>query len=263
MTALVILLTVCFAAGAAAESERGDLSGRFDDESTLTYNDTAYRARSRMTSMLVFCVTGEEQEPGLAAAVVIDDALKTIQAVQIDMRTLLAGKDGEEDLTLGERFANESEDLFEEDEQDPMTKAATALLDALNERMPSPLLQHYFVLNIDGLEQFDGKTLDDYENDNLAARMKARLKDVMSVADSASSSDMLEMLDKMSGSLWTDMKSGALVKVASTAEKYEILPTIIPEGTLNEDETEIVPDENACYEMMVKVFYEEDPWQAE
>lgn len=96
----LLALAVFWACGAAAETVRGDLTGRFEEEPVLERDGRLYRYRRGLTTILLVGVDTTQEEEALAEGarsggqsdflmlLVLDNRRETITPIQIDRDTM-------------------------------------------------------------------------------------------------------------------------------------------------------------------------------
>ena len=249
---LCALLALCLLTGSVALSEtgRGNLEERFKDEVTLEYEGEGYRPRSRFSSFLFWALAGcenAEKRLALMMIVTVDDKEKQIALVQVDPRLAVTTEAG--DVPFWQACAEiEGEDRCER------------ILALVNATLPEPLLEDYLELDIDGLELLDGISFSCADEAALEGDVKSRLKQFGETAEQASSGELVDMFDALAGYMDTNIKSGKMMKIADKADRYERIPTQPVPGQLSEAEDLLDLDPEAWLEIIVRLFYEENPY---
>lgn len=254
LTVLMCLL-VCAAmcAGAVGETS-ADLAARFQED-TVERDGETYRLRKRLSSTLVVCTEAIDgvATPGFMCILTTEDNEKVISVVYLDTR-VLSGDDVP--ATLSEVFVNALPDAD--------AKAAGAkLLETVNGLIGTPLVEDYLVFDIAGLDTIEGLPECDVTGLDSIDSMKARLKNAKTYAEALPSDDLTDLISAMSEYLATEMKSGALVKIADKAERYQINPSIHLEGEPVEDMTgaEYIPlEDGVLFDALFDIFYEVNPY---
>lgn len=213
--------------GAAAETERGDLTARFSSDETLVYQGVTYRLKNRMTAM-VMAVTDRQAAPQeavwLLGMLAVDDAQKQMHVLLMDPAVYLQGAVGEEGPRRGE-----------------------VLLDLLNALLPHRALERYLLLDVQGLDLLDGGAA-------AAApeTTRSRLQGIRTWLEEKSSAEWLTLLEALSGYMETDLQPGALIRIGEKAKDYQVLPAVLLPvcgGAIPEGE-ELLP-------LYIPAFYEE------
>lgn len=263
---LLMLLSLCH----AEENAQADLQARFGGQATLEYNGTSYAVKKRNTTMMICaCQDGRLQ---LCYLLAVDD--NALRMVPIRLSIGAAGE------AFGGKSLSHVYLLNQPPEDESISQAdadAMRLLSAVNQLFPEPLIESYLLINAEGLNQFDGGWEDDPAlpaDENLKNRIKAIGKAAMN----ASSSEQMDMVEKMSPYLVTDVKTGTLVKIADKAKRYEIVetqwfpgmdvlqtPAETPDGDLPvpTDTLRVTPyqlDEEALMALLLEYFYDETMW---
>lgn len=255
----MLCLLLCFMnIGAWAETERGDLTERFSDEITVEYNGVTYRLRSRLTTVLAMGTSRTTDPEGQVrveylAMIVVDDDLNQITPIQLDVRTLVPAADGE---TVQLRMCyGQEEDAKLNCEQ---------VLQAVNALLPDAILEHYVALDIDGLDMYDDEeALAAAAAGDTEALFKARLRTLQAEAESASSSELNALFNELSDYIVTDLKSGAMMRIADKVDRYDVLPTVDIAGEVTADAAggEVYQiDTEDLLANVVSTFFEEKIW---
>lgn len=238
---------------AAAETARGDLSDRFS-EPTIEYQGVTYRVKNRLSTM-VFLFVDETVEPQeqilLMGIIAVDDDQKRLVPFYVDSHTEIAGEDGQPQC-LFEIYAS-----GEDDEQ-----KCLQLVEALNTLFPLKVLESYMAVKVEGLDLLDGGAPETDADADRQAALKQRLKRIKATAAGASSNDIMSQFSAMSEYLVTDMKTGAVAKIADKANRYEISPSSVLPGEMLEEEQGMVYriDEEELLPLVIDAFYEEKIW---
>ena len=239
---------------ACAESGRGSLDGRFDDGTEFEYKGKKYEVNSRVSTMLFICTcrqpeTGEKQAV-LSVIGVVDDDRETVTPLMIDRNTETEINDKVFTFAEAVRMAEEKEIDYE------------TLLTGVNAWFPEPVIEHYFVLDIDGLSVLDEKAFVP-ASDDLEASAKQRLKDVYALY-SGDGGSIPEYMSQLSEYINTNMKSGLLAKIVSKAEKYEHRHSVYPLYG-NEANGTVMHrlDDAANMQLYIDLFYKKSFWQEE
>lgn len=245
--AIVLIMLFATCAVASAETERGNLADRFDDEVVLVHREIEYRLRSRMTTMAFVGVVKDEAaqcyRSEMLILLAVDDNQKLMTPIMI------------EEAILGEPIeipsASGSEEKASLPEIDGVKEMCEGILQRINAFLPAELIEHYVVMDLDGLSVMDGLDTDDYEN---------RMRAIKAQAEGMSSGEISDLMARLSDYLVTDMKSGAFIKIIDKSERYERSSTMRWETaeTLTEEEQEALLYEPEVFtDMVVKVFFEE------
>ena len=254
----------------AEENAQADLQARFGGEATLEYNGASYAVKKRNTTIMIgACQAGRLQ---LCYLLAVDDNALRMVPIRLNI-----GATGE---AFGGKSLSHVYLLNQPPEDETISQAdadAMRLLSAVNQLFPEPLIDSYLLINAEGLDQFDGGWEDDPA---LAAdeNLKNRIKAIGRAAMNASSSDQMDMVEKMGPYLVTDVKTGALVKIADKAKRYEVVetlwfpgmdvnPEIIQTGEgempVPTDTLRVTPyqlDEEALMALLLEYFYDETMW---
>jgi len=266
MILLLGLVPLCH----AEENAQADLQARFGGEATLEYNGASYAVKKRNTTIMIgACQAGRLQ---LCYLLAVDD--NALRMVPIRLNIGAAGE------AFGGKSLSHVYLLNQPPEDETISQAdadAMRLLSAVNQLFPEPLIDSYLLINAEGLDQFDGGWEDDPA---LAAdeNLKNRIKAIGKAAMNASSSTQMDMVEKMGPYLVTDVKTGALVKIADKAKRYEVVetlwfpgmdvnPEIIQTGEgempVPTDTLRVTPyqlDEEALMALLLEYFYDETMW---
>lgn len=248
----VCLLFLILCVDAAAETVWGDLDARYANIPRIEYAGETWTLKNRITSILVLGAAKEvdkdetaQMKMELAYIVVIDDDAKTITPIEIE-NTVPIHMTGRKTLL---RDVTAASDIFEMDDEE--------LLDGINALLPDEgLVEHYFILNLDDLEAYDGEgaAMDDRQD-----VLKQRVKNFIVYAEGLSTHDQADLLAQLSESIASDLKSGAIVKIADKAERYEIMSTVHISGehTVDQNGQEwTVVDEQKLLEVVILTFFE-------
>jgi len=239
---LALFLMIALISAGFAETERGDLNARFSDEITVTYADTSYRLKSRITTvMFAGFAAGDDGTyvPEVLVLLTVDDNEKLMTPIWLDSALLTEYTPIPVDGTA--EFID-TEDIDVRCEE---------LLGAVNSLLPAELAEHYVALDLASLRLLDGLDTPDYLD-----RMRA-IKERVEQTDSEQLDDIF---DKMSGQIVSDMKSGGLIKIADKAERYDRVKMVrFVEQTDPEkpDDSEVVYSPEAMLEFSIDVFFEE------
>lgn len=245
----------------AAQAVQGDLQSRFSDEQAIEYQGQSYNPKNRLTTMLFAAFTPADEQRfqlQLIYLLLADDDLDRIVPIQLDAQTLLSAPEFE-GLTLDSLFNREPPP--EETDMTPDEVRAASLLEGVNSLFPSPLIESHMVLDVQGLDILDGGP-SDTEADPQAA-LKSRLKSILAAAEQESSSAQMDMFDSLSGYLTTDVKTGALMKMAKKAERYDVLPTQLLPGAFETNAGNAAfyrINQEDLTPFLIEYFYEEPLW---
>lgn len=267
LIALFLALSPC---ALAEENAQADLQARFGGQATLQYNGTSYAVKKRNTTMMIgVCEDGQLQ---LCYLLAVDDNLSRIVPIRLDIGA------------AGEAFGGKTLSMIYQQNIPPEDASisqadanAQRLLAAVNALFPEPLIESYLLLNAEGLALLDGGPAPDPEL-SAAENNKNRIKAIAKTAMNATSSQQMDMVDQISAYLVTDVKTGALVKIADKANRYEVVDTLwfpgmhvqqaAPETAEGElpvpcDVLQVTPytlDQEALMQMLVEYFYDETAW---
>lgn len=253
----IMALVICAIMGMTALAETADVIQPFT-EGTIDVNGTLYRLRKRMSSTLFICTEQIDSvaTPGFMGILTTEDNEKTISVIYLDPRMCAEAADDAEKTTLSQTFVNA---LAENDAR----FAGEAVLAAVNGLIGEDLVEDYIVFDIAGLDIIEGLPEVDVTGLEPMDSMKARLKNAKHYAETLSSDALTDLIGDMSDYLATEMKSGALVKIADKAERYTINPSIHLEIELITDETggEYLPlAADLLYNTLFDIFYEVNPY---
>jgi len=246
-----LCLILCLALGcASAETVRGDLSQRFADVKKLEYEGEEYRLRDRITSVLAMGIGVDEggvQRADFAMILCVDDNEKRITVVEIPANTLVQLPDEGGNLQYM-RFA----DVYMMGE-DPHENCLR-LVDCANRVLAEAQIDHYLAFDVRGMDLVER---------GVQGTTKEKLKLLKARLEGMSSDEMNDLYADLGDYIITDMKSGALMKVADKAERYEVPPHADLPGTAADGGAAgevLVPDESAIAALVVEAFYELNTW---
>ena len=141
--------------------------------------------------------------------------------------------------------------------------AGTRLLEEVNELIGAPLVENYLVFDVAGLESIEGLPACDVTGLDRIDSMKARLRNAKDYAETLPSDSATGLISTLSEYLSTEMKSGALIKIADKAERYQINPSIHIEtdAVVDENGLEYIPLETEeLFDVVFDIFYEVNPY---
>lgn len=258
---LMICMMLIVSSGIAgiAETVEGDLADRYQNEIALEHNGVNYRLKRRATFALVICLdnASEEAFDGYFGILSVDDNAKNISVVELDSR--VAATVESEMYRLSDAYLSGAD----------MHEGSQMVITLLNQVLPFEILEHYIVFDMDGLDvlsensDFDS---DEYEN---AVNTKEKLRFAKNYIETLPSEQLSELFDHASGYIKSDLKSGAIMKLADKAEKYERVPTLylteaLTESTVDRSEDEYISlddlDDSEMTELLIDVFFEADPY---
>ena len=246
---LLALLLALMPMAAAGETVRGDLEGRFGG-GEITHGGVEYRMLPRLTAVLAMGVGADEEGrrvSDVAFLLAVDDDAKTFRLVEIRPDTAVDCVIDGEAAKLRFRDAWRLWD-------DP-DEACRGLVDIVNAMLGGEVIEDYLVFDVEGVKVIDEALAQGSTKDRLKA-LKARV-------DEMSSDALSDVYASLSDYIFTGMKSGAVMKIADKAERYEIPPRhhLPGEEALAEDGgTVFLPDAEGITELKLAVFYEENPW---
>lgn len=253
---VVISLLLCAAVcmGAYAETS-ADLAQRFS-EGTIEVDGTSYRLRKRLSSTLFICTEQVDSvpTPGFMGILTTEDNEKVINVVYLDPRMLAENEDAIS--TLSDVFVNALPGA-------DAKAAGEKVLEAVNGLAGQALIEDYIVFDVAGLDKIDGLPAVDVTGLDQIDSMKARLKNAKNYAETLPSDDLTDLIGDMSDYLATEMKSGALIKIADKAERYSINPSVRLEiePVLDEAGREYIPVEGTVlFDTLFNIFYEVNPY---
>lgn len=253
----VVALIICAVMSMTALAETADVIQPFT-EGTIDVDGTLYRLRKRLSSTLFICTEQIDSvaTPGFMGILTTEDNEKTISVIYLDPRMCAEVEDGAEKTTLSKTFVDT---LAEND----VRVAGEAVLAAVNGLIGEDLVEDYIVFDVAGLDIIEGLPEVDVAGLEPMDSMKARLKNAKHYAETLSSDALTDLIGDMSDYLATEMKSGALVKIADKAERYTINPSIhleielMPEG----EDVEYLPvATDILYDILFDIFYEVNPY---
>lgn len=246
-----IVIILMMAGFAQAETERGDLSTRFEDVPRIEYNGENYSLRNQLTTVLLMGIledeaTGEAQAD-FVALLVIDDDERRMSPVRINADMLVSLPDSGETLPIRSLYA----------QGDGRDENCLRMVSAVNGLLGEELINYYAAFELKGAAQIEG-----YEPAEGDA--EAQLRALKTVLDQKSMDELTELNKQLADYIITDMKSGSLAKVLDKSERYDQiamvdLPTESVEGGEGE-EAMVIPDEEAIFEMIVPLFYMQSIW---
>jgi len=235
-----------------AETAEGDLPEQYPEEITLDVEGVPYRLKKRSTFALVICVENTENEAfsGYMGVLAVDDNAKNLMLIELDDR--MAALADDEEMRLSDAYLS----------GEALQESSLMTLEVLNRILPYGVVDHYIVFDMKGLEVLEGYP--GYDSGAASEEdVKQRLKRAKACVEGLPSNQVSDVLEKLSGYVKSDLKSGALMKIADKAEKYEILPTVhFLNSTLQlVDEKEfMIADEQEAYRISVESFFEIDPY---
>lgn len=263
IVALVLVAVLAIGAIALAETDYIDLNDRFDNVLTYDYNGHTYYQKSRMTTMLAVAYNQEEAsveagiigDPELILLVIVDDNAKTVLPLQISATTVVdwmdaAGQEAgiPEGISLRDLFGMEAD----------IEAGTIALMNALNGMFPADFIEDYLAFDLNGLTVIDGIANDG--SNNVGDALMQRLHVIKATVEE--SAEATKLLSALSDYITSDMKSGALMKIADKVDRYDVatrmqLPAL---ETAAEDES-VHLDRSAFDEWMVASFFDaESMW---
>lgn len=250
---------MCLNAAALGEiTGRGDLSERFGDVAVIMDGGIAYRVRSRISTVLVMGTVceqdpeaPEESTAELMYLLVLDDDTKTYTPVRLNsaMRVQWPGNESQPagEIQLRELYAKG---------ENP-NEGCELIVQALNGILPDELVSSYAALDLERLTVIDGIEPGDVY---VEEEYKGRLHAIKEQAEQSTTDEVNEMFNALSGYIVTDMKSGALMKIADKVDRYDGRPTVplpVIEEILQDGTIRVGLDEAALLPTILDVFYEE------
>jgi len=239
-----ILLVLALLTGALAQAEnaQADLQARFGGQATWEYEGKNYCVKKRLSTMLAAICP--EEELLLAYLVAVDDNARRIVPIALDVQASLLSPNGDTLANLyGEHCAPAENSLSQADSD------ALRLLEAVNQLFPEPLVESYLIFSAEGLDLLDGGREPDpalSPAENAKARAKAVGKELMA----ASGSQQMDAVNLVSPYLTSDVKTGAMVKLADKATRYEIVDTLWINSS----------GDDSINEICMEYFYDESAW---
>ena len=258
----ILSLLLCLLAltlPACAEDARSDLQKRFGGQATFTHDGASYAPKKRISALLLAAC--QDDELLLSYVIVVDDDLDRIALISLPPETVVPAMSS---LTLAQLYARH---FPPQDAGVPQAEAdSIVLLDAVNALLPEPLIESRLVLDCAGLSLLDGGGNADPALPR-AEQAKQRMKVLYRDAQGLSSSEQMKLFDALSAYLATNAKTGALMKLADKAGRYDVLPTLPLPGAnaaLQEGAPEAAPpfiaDEAALTALAIEYFYDETSW---
>jgi len=253
-----VCLVVCFSMCFGAICETGaDLAARFE-EGTVEKDGVNYRLRKRLSSTLIICTETIEgvATPGFMCILSTEDNEKVISVAYLDTMVLCADEGENSDLTLSELFIEKLPGA------DPKA-AGAAVLEEVNALIGETLVGDYLVFDVAGLETIEGLPECDVTGLDRIESMKARLKNAKNYAETLPSDSATDLIGKLSAFLATEMKSGALIKIADKAERYQTNPSIHLEAAPETDadgREYIRLEPGRLFDTLFDIFYEVNPY---
>lgn len=247
---LLMLAAVLLMSAACGETVRGDLSERFGDQVSMEVDGVKYRLRNRMTTILLMGVQEDEALGGPAAdfvaLVAVDDAQKRVTPIRIDGNTLVSLPELSAQLRLRELYAMDGEGV---ERCERMVRAVNALLG-------DELIDSYFAFDVRGAAVIEGYV-------GVEGGAEAQLRALKAELETRPMSEFNQYYALLSDYITTDMKSGAAMKAADKARRYELLHSLVL-PTLPVAEEEALPaleaDGDAIRALVVEVFFEQSIW---
>ncbi|MBR3928524.1 MAG: hypothetical protein IKJ65_05915 [Clostridia bacterium] len=241
-----------------AETVTGDLSNRFQDGVVLEHEGVNYRLKKRATFSLIICVNNlvQDQFDGYFGILAVDDNAKSLSLIELDER-VASDVDG-----VVQRLSDAY--LSGADKQEGSLNA----LFLINQIFPYEAVNHYIVFEMEGLavlNDYPGFDTSEYEN---LEGTKQKLKYAKHYVENLPSDQWSALFEHVSKYLKSDMKSGAIMKIADKAEKYERMPTFrfieAVENDVNQDDVNtakyIYLSEQEINEVVLNAFVEPDPY---
>lgn len=251
LAVLVLLGQWCF-----AEQEYVNLDERFSNQSTYQYDGETYYLKDRVKTTLVLCANvPDDPQAGagsleLMVILPVDDDKKFITPVQFSPDMLLSWLEGDDQAkTLGQ--------LFEETET-PQA-GCEQLVAALNALFPAEVIGQYAMLDLRGLSVLDGIANDETNTtgEALVERLRTIKREVEQGGDNINT-----MISELSGYIVTDMNSGAMMKVADKADRYDRSHRtpfpVVESGEEAETDQPLIPDLEAFESMMLEIYYKDN-----
>ena len=254
------------------------------DQETVEVDGVTYRKKSRLTTILVMGVDHDTQDSyeyrkagqaDFLRLVVLDDADKTVQQLQIDRDTMtpvtvlgLLGDRYEpvtEQICLGYAFG------------DGRQTSCEVTVEAVENLLGGQEIDQYLAMGLDGISTLNdlagGVTVtleDDFSrrsvgvgtNEARMARQESYIRQLSVQLDEKLQKDQnfaVDAYDALQPYLTTSMAKGQLVNEAWAAKDYTRLDTIKPDGTYQVGEDgfmEFYPDADALQQAVLQLFYE-------
>lgn len=250
---LPLVLCVCLMLSAAiGETERGDLSQRFSNAPQIEYNGEVFSRRSRMTTVLLMGVAMDEtlgtKVSDFTALVAVDDNEKWITPIRFSGNTLVTVDGGQ--IPLRQVFALK---------EDP-NEGCMQVVAAVNSLLGEELIDSYFAFDVEGAYAVDGYV-------PVEGGTEAQLRALKALLEQKSLDELSSQYALLGDYIISDMKSGAVMKLADKAERYEMphsvpLPTIdvMARDAEGQELPFLIPNAEEILPLIVSVFYEESQW---
>lgn len=262
------------------------------DQETVEVDGVTYRKKSRLTTILVMGVDHDTQDSyeyrkagqaDFLRLVVLDDADKTVQQLQIDRDTMtsvtvlgLLGDRYEpvtEQICLGYAFG------------DGRKTSCEVTVEAVENLLGGQEIDQYLAMGLDGISTLNdlamtkgatltlqGEQAETYvrsrrsvgvgTNEARMARQESYIRQLSVQLDEKLQKDQnfaVDAYDALQPYLTTSMAKGQLVNEAWAAKDYTRLDTIKPDGTYQVGEDgfmEFYPDADALQQAVLQLFYE-------
>ncbi len=251
--ASLILVALILCGAAMAESSRGDLTDRFADDSVIEIDGVEYRLRKRLTTLVGLVLNDKDgysadSRAEMIVAVAVDDDERTFATISIDGGCQVEYNG--ETVALSDIYglAGDKE------------KGVADTLAAVNELLPEGVtLESYLAFEAHGLTALDGE---ETSNEFDEAQFKARAR---AIKNGSAASEYSNMYSALGEYILTDMKSGAVMKVADKADRYTRtglidMPSLNEEGAEEAEDAPFTPDMDALWQILMPIWYEVNPW---
>lgn len=239
---ILLILALLLSNFAAAEDAQADLQARFGGQATLEFEGKSYCVKKRLSTMLAgIC---QDEELLLAYLIAVDDNARRIVPIALEMDAPLVSPEGGSFAQVYGMHAAPADPNLSQADSD-----AQRLLAAVNHLFPEPLIESYLIFDAEGLDLLDGGKAPDpalSQAENAKARAKAAGKELMN----ASGSQQMDAVNLVSPYLTSDVKTGAMVKLADKATRYEITDTLWIGST----------GDDLIREILIEYFYDESAW---
>jgi len=253
---LAVLMLVLFLVTTTigiAETVEGDLTDRYKNEIIVEDDGVSYRLKRRATFALIICVdkSNTEEFNGYFGILAVDDNDKSISLIELDSNVTTSSEMGS--YRLSDAY------IMGED----MQGGSLLVLELVNRVLPYAVIDHYIVFNMDGLSVLNEFSDFDIIQFSNATNTKEKLRYAKNYIENLPSEQLSKLFEYMSEYIKSDLKSGAIMKIADKAEKYEKKPTLyFTESAVCDSAAGeyIYLDADELNKMFINVFCEVDPY---
>lgn len=239
---ILLVLALLGSGFSLAENAQADLQARFGGQATWEYEGKDYCVKKRLSTMLAAIC--QDDELLLAYLIAVDDNARCIVPIALDIDAPLLAPNGDTFAHIYSLHTPPAENNLSQADSD-----AQQLLSAVNRIFPESLIESYLIFDADGFDLLDGGTAPDPEltpAENTKQRAKAIGKDLMA----ASGSQQMDAVNLVSPYLTSDVKTGAMVKLADKATRYETVDTL----WIGDTGDDSIPG------ILIEYFYDESAW---